>query len=203
MGNQVSKPVGEPADDEYLKDSLDASHTKIKYSVEVLMDSDLDYQNVECNPANSSLSFHPAETSSPINKTPYEKAPKKIDKQPKLRDCCCDEVSWNFWLEDSTVILNQFQSKVASSPAGKQPDVNKRSQSMPQIGNVNVPEMHVSKENHGVSDIPFIDSTNSDGLGMMILTITKQRSKQSLFQTRWVEIPPWPCWNHGRNTEFD
>jgi hypothetical protein len=88
MGSQESKPASEPADDANLKDALDASHPNIKYTLEVLLDSDLDYQRVECNPANSSLSFHPAETSSPKNKTPQMR-----DNLPMLGDCSFDEVS--------------------------------------------------------------------------------------------------------------
>jgi hypothetical protein len=88
MGNQASKPPSEPA--EHDKDALDASHPNIKYTLEVLLDSDVDYQKVDCNPANGSLSFHPAETSSPKNKTPQ-----KRDNLPTLHSHSFDKVSSN------------------------------------------------------------------------------------------------------------
>lgn len=64
MGNQESKPIAEPADHE-----KDATTPSIKYSLELLLDSDQEYQRVVCNPTSRSLSFHPAETSSPIIKS--------------------------------------------------------------------------------------------------------------------------------------
>jgi hypothetical protein len=60
------------------------------------------------------------------------------------------------WIE--TLKFNQFQPNVAGSAAGKQPDVNTRSQSVPAYA----PGMHWSKENRGDSDILVMTSTHDD-----------------------------------------